>query len=852
MTDTRSEPAEQRPQAVEAAWHAATGDAALAAFASTASGLASADAAARPAAPAAEAEQEGFLEELAESLREPLQLLLIAVGVLSAVFGEVSDAVAIFAVIVAVALTETISEWRAGRAIAALRSLSAPTARVLRDGVAAELPTARLVPGDVLLVEAGDLVAVDARVLAADGLRAEESSLTGEPVPVGKNAAPVPSGTHLAERSSMLYAGTAVVAGEGRALVVAVGGDTELGKLGRLVASEKEPPTPLQKSLSELARVILVFALAASVLVPLVGVAAGQPWRDMLLAGLVLAFATVPEELPLLVTVLLAVGGRRLAKRGALLRRLRAGEALGAVTTVITDKTGTLTENRLRLVEIRGDRHRVLATALAAGPDDAQGSREPLEAQFAAAAAGDGIGRPQPAVAVFAFDPQIKILSRTRTGEPGLLSSVSGAPEAVLARCVMTPADRADAQAELTELTGRGLRVIALADRSLNQVPADRAEAESDLCFVGFAAFADPLRAGVPQAVSELAGAGVATVVITGDHPDTAAAVAAQAGLPPGHLLLGGGGDDGDDGDDGLAAAGDEQVSAALVHGTVIARATPADKLRAVRLLQAGGQVVAVTGDGVNDAPALSGADVGIAMGRRGSDLARQAADLVLTDDAYPTVAAAVAAGRSIGSQLRRAVAFYLGAKLALVAVVLAALATGRPSLFTPAAIVVLELFMDLGASVAFVSEPEAPGAMRRPPHTPGSRFLGRTETAAIGTVAATLAVTVLPAYLICAHRYGEPVGRSAALLGWLAGHALIAWTLRARAGLSWSANPAFPIWASAATATGILLTTTGLGSFLHLSALPAIAVGIVAAAVGVGLCLAVAARARLRLSDRL
>ena len=822
------------------AWHALDPAMTLDRLQASTSGLSAGEHARRraqygPNAPA-ERKQDSVLKELLESITEPLQLLLVAVGVLSAVFGQISDAIAIFVVIALVAGTETVTELRASRAIDALRSLSAPMARVSRAGDVLEVPAADLVPGDLLVIEAGDLVAADARVLAADGLRVDESSLTGEGQPVGKGPDPVDAGTPLAERSAMLFSGTPVVAGEGTAVVVATGEATELGRLGRLVATEKEPATPLQRSLTELAKAVLVLAIGASVLVPLVGVLTGRPLREMLLDGLTIAFATVPEELPILVTVLLAVGGRQLARRGALLRRLQAGEALGAVTTVVTDKTGTLTENHLRLTTIHGDRHQVLATAIACQPPaaDRQG-REPLDRELATAAGEAGIAQPGKQVAAFPFDSARKLVSRAWQAPDGrLLLAVSGAPEAILAACSTTAPQRAGIEAELAELTGRGLRVIAVARRALTGIPTDRAAAEQDLEFVGLAGFNDPVRAGVPAAVAALTAAGVATLVVTGDHPATAAAVAARAGLGGGQTLIGGA---------TLDARPDAEVSALLTDRTVVARSTPTDKLRIVRLLQGRGEVVAVTGDGVNDAPALAAADVGVAMGRRGSDLARQAAGVVLTDDAYPTVEVAIAKGRNITAQLRRAVAFYLGAKLALVLIMLIPLAAGEAAPFAPVHIVLLELFMDLGASVAFVSEPAAPDAMHRPPRPPAARFLDRPELAAIGAVAVALTVAVLPTYLILSTGHSLPVARSGAVLGWLAGHALIAWSLRTQPRLPLRANPAFPGWAAAAAAVGLLVTLTPIGDAIRLAPLPATAIGLVAGLIAAAVLVTVAAR---------
>ncbi|TNC20070.1 cation-translocating P-type ATPase [Amycolatopsis alkalitolerans] len=826
-------------------WHAVDARAALKSLAAGAEGLPEDERARRRATygpnEIAGRHREPWWTELAESFAEPLQLLLIVVAVLSAVFGELSDAITIAAVVVVMAVLETVTELRAARAIDALKAMTAPTARLVTPQGVREVPAAGLVPGDVIAVGSGDVVPADARVLSARGIRVDESTLTGESVPVGKDDCPVAEDTELAARSSLLHAGTAVLAGEARALVVATGAATQLGELGTLVAGTKEPPTPLQRALSQLARAVLVAAIAASVLVPAVGLIAGQPWRDMLLAGLTLAFATVPEELPILITVLLAVGGRQLARRGALLRRLRAGETLGAVTAVVTDKTGTLTENRLRLIRVVGDRDQVLATALhTQAPDTA--CREPMEAQLAAAAHETGLAHRGEPVAAFPFDPTRKLVSRTwRTGTTRW-AAVSGAPEEVLARCRLDDTERTRVRAEVDGLAADGLRVIAFARRDLDPGSLERETVERELDYVGLAVFDDPLREGVPDAVAALTRAGVATLVVTGDHADTATAVATRAGLPA----------DVHTGVD-LDRLTDSVLDPLLRHGTVIARATPATKHRVVQALQRRGDVVAVTGDGANDAPALAAADVGIALGRRGADLARAAADLVLTDDAYPTVVAAVAKGRNITAQLRRAVAFYLGAKLALVVVLLAALAAGLPTPFQPIHIVLLEIFMDLGASVAFVAEPAAPQAMRQPPRPPGSRFLDRATLAAIAVVTVTLTLAVLPAYLLTATGATDVAdARTAAVLAWLAGHALIAWCLRTRPGLSWTANPAFPAWTATAIAVGALAAFTPLGDLVHLTTLAPVTAATVAGLLAVAVAAAIALRAGLHFARRL
>jgi Ca2+-transporting ATPase len=778
------------------------------------------------------------LGELAESLFEPLQLLLILVGVLSAIFGQLQDAIAIFVIIGLVAAVEAISEARAKRALRALRDLSAASALVRRDGAIRSLSPEALVVGDVLILETGTVVAADARVIEADGLATDESALTGEPVTAAKGPEPVSADAPLSERSSMVYAGTAVASGAGAAIVAAVARDTEIGRLGQLVSEVKEPPTPLQRAMRELARAALFVALAASVLVPLVGVLQGQAPRQMLLDGLTLAFATIPEELPILVTVLVAVGGLRLAKHGVLLRRLRAAEAVGAITVLVTDKTGTLTENSLRLDRVEGDRARVLDVAVAAhGGAPAQ---DPLDRAFAAAAespVASARARRYP------FDPVRKRESAVWIDSREVRISVKGSPESVLEVCAISDSERASILARVDHLAHEGLRVIAVAERSSDRTPSSSDEAERALEFIGLAAFIDPLRAGVPEAVAELAVAGVRTIVVSGDHRSTVVAVARAAGLRDFGVLMGGA---------ELARLGDEDLAADLNTALVVARATPEDKLRLVRLLQHHGEAVAVTGDGVNDAPALAAADVGIAMGVRGTDLAREAADLILTDDAYPTIVTAVAGGRGLAAQLRRAVAFYLGAKVALVAVIAVPLALGMPSPFEPVQIVLLELFMDLGASVAFVSEPPAPGAMTRAPRDPARRFLDRAQLGAIGLTALAITAAVLPGYLIVRAEAGADTAGGAAVAAWLVAHAAIAWSLRSSPRLPLRGNLAFPAWASIATLTAGLVALTPVADAVGIEQLTAGGLAITLLAALAGVVVAATGRRLLAIPTRL
>jgi Ca2+-transporting ATPase len=778
------------------------------------------------------------LGEVVESVVEPLQLLLVVVGVLSAIFGELRDAIAIFSVIVLVSAVEAISEVRAKRALQALRDLSAPDALVRRGGLVAAVRVGALVVGDVLIVETGSVVAADARVVEANGLATDESRLTGEPVAAAKGPEPVDPEAPLAERSSLLHAGTAVVGGAGEGVVVALGDETEIGRLGRLVARVKEPATPLQGAMAELARAALIVAVTACVAVPLLGLLRGQPPREMLLDGLTLAFATIPEELPILVTVLVALGGLRMAQHGVLLRRLRAAEAVGAMTVLLADKTGTLTENRLVIEHIDGDRERVLAAAAAAhGAAPAQDSVDRALVE----AAGEPASSER--LARYPFDPVRRRESAVWRGGGGAWVAVKGAPEAILDACAMSETERTSVLARVARLALDGLRIIAVAERRVACTPHDAADAEAELEFVGLAGFRDPLRAGVGDAVAELAHAGVRTIVVSGDHPRTVAAAAREAGVRAVEVLQGGA---------PLETLDDDELAERLHGEAVIARATPQDKLRLVRILQDRGEAVAVTGDGVNDAPALAAANVGIAMGARGTDLAREASDLVLVDDAYHTIVGAVEGGRALASQLRRAVAFYLGAKIALVVVIAVPLALGLPAPFHPVHIVVLELFMDVGASVAFVSEPTAPGMMDRPPRDPASRFLDGAQLSAIALTATALIVAVLPTFLIVHARSGTGMAIAAAVAGWLIANVAVAWSLRARPGLSLRRNVAFPVWAFVAVAAAFVLSLTRAGATLGVEPLTAGAVRITAGVAAAGVAIAAGGRVVLLRSRRL
>lgn len=748
---------------------------------------------------------ETFWDELLESLREPLVLLLLAVGGLYFLFGETRDALIVLGVIIAVAVTEAGIEWRAGRAVAALTALAEPKALVWREGQLSEQPVETLVPGDLLELRAGSRIPADAQLIAAQDVAVDESLITGESEPV----------SHNAEHPELL-GGTLVVRGAGRAVITRTGGLSTLGKIAELVAATKEPKTPMQRRMAELAQALLWAAIAVSVVIPVIGVLAGQPPKEMLLTGLSLAFATIPEELTVLIVIVLGMGSLKLARRGAIVRQLRAAETLGAVTTICTDKTGTLTLNRMTLTkavptaELLGKadvpKDRLLRAAALASEANGHGiTIDPMDAAIRAAAPS------VPAGEHFPFDQARRLASGYSTLDNRYAIGAKGAPESILVCCSayraydkVRPLDE-DVRAKLSEaaaVLGRGGRVLAVASRNLQDRPASRAAAETDLVFEGMIVLRDPVRPEVAEAMATLRTAGVGVSIITGDQPTTALQVAEDAGIHVQHQLLG----------SDLLALNDRGLAEKLREGTVVARAQPSDKLRIVRALTDAGSVVMVTGDGVNDAPALRAASVGVAMGRVGSDAAREAAGVVLTDDSFATIVEAVREGRRLFDNFRKAIRFYLAVKLAIILISATAAILQYPLPFTPVQIVILELFMDLGAALAFVSQPADSDIMTRPPRHPTAPFFDRSMGTGIVIGALTLAAIVLTAYFYGMRNWDLAGARTLALVTWFVGHAALGFTMafddgrpQLSAGVS---NPALGAWLVASILFATIIVT--------------------------------------------
>jgi Ca2+-transporting ATPase len=698
------------------------------------------------------------LARVGRQLADPLVLLLLAAFVITVLIGDHTDAAIIALVVVANTAIGVTQEVRADRAIAALDALSAPTARVVRDGVDMVVEAAEVVPDDLVRLEAGDIVPADLHLVEAHRVRLDESAITGESIPVDRAA------------GEEAQAGTVVVVGRAVGVVTRTGTDSGLGRIAALVAGTRPGPTPLQRRLSGLSRVLGLVIVGLSALVLLVGVLIGRPVAQMAITAVSLVVAAVPESLPAVVTLALALGARRMAAHRAIPRRLHAVETLGSVTVVAADKTGTLTEGRMAVrtaIDADGDEYAVTgqgyepvgeidapagpalvdlaraallcsdATLLAPDGEHPQwrAAGDPLEAAVVAFAARAGLD-PQaeraswPRVAEHPFDQETRRMVTAHRGPGGrLLVVCKGAPEAVLP---LVTGDGAGREAA-ARLAGEGLRVLAVAATTVDGSPASAVVADpTGLKWLGLLGIGDPVRAEAAAVAREFDAAGIRLVLITGDHPGTATAIGRHLGIWH----------DGDPVHSGEQPAPDAPKAE---DTRVFARVRPEHKLAIVEELQHGGHVVAMTGDGVNDAPALRRADIGVSMGG-GTEVARQAADLVLLDDNLGTVANAVREGRRIYDNIRRFLHYGLSGGAAEIAIMLAGPLVGLGIPLLPAQILWINLLTHGLPGVAMGAEPASPGTMHRPPRPPGESVLGAGLARAVLWTGAVLTVTVLAA----------------------------------------------------------------------------------------------------------
>jgi Ca2+-transporting ATPase len=782
-----------------------------------------------------------FWSVFREEITEPMILLLLVVGIVYSIWGQVRDAITIFVIIIALVFVEIFTEYRAKKGVAALRKFSQPTATVIRDGLYQSIPTADVVKGDIAILEVGEIIPADIRIISSFGLQTNESALTGESTPVAKYQKVLPLDTVLAERNNMVFAGTTVTRGRGIGVVTATGMSTELGRITGLVIEAKEPRTRLQQAMNQLAGLLVWVAVSFSVLIPVAGMIQHKPFKEMILTGLSLSFATIPEELPIIITMVLGVGALALSRKNVLIRRLSTAETLGDVTTIVTDKTGTITENRMTLAKIAADTTSKSFAPVGLSPSDLLllqiglltsctritsagcNSADPMEAAIIEAAKAAGIV-PEDLLAKFhlqtefSFDNERKMMSAIFRQNGQSVVYAKGAPEVILAKSSRVleglsehkKSDKHDEAVRTTieSMASEAMRVVAFAYKKIEGgATPSQAAAEDDLVFVGLAGLVDPLRPGVIEAFKITKEAGIRTIIVSGDYPLTVQKVASQVGIDSdGGLITGGELDHMDDG----------RLKDKLKEVSLFARTTPEQKLRIVRLLQESGEIVGVTGDGINDAPALKSADVGIAMGETGTEVAREAAGMVLADDSFSSITAGVKEGRKIFDNLKKGVSYYLSVKIALVLTFFIPLLLNIPFPFSPIQIILLELFMDLAASTTFVVEPMEPGTMQRPPREQKEKFINRGMLTNISLGSVSLAGAVLINYLSVWYLGWGPIqAQTVAFATWLIGHIFLAITMRSHRESIWRigilSNKAMLVWAAAALAFLILVTNLSI-----------------------------------------
>ncbi|MCZ0813085.1 MAG: cation-translocating P-type ATPase [Pseudomonadota bacterium] len=726
---------------------------------------------------------------LADQFKSLVIAILVGAAIVSFAMNEIVQMLAILAALLFNAVIGFFTEWKAVRSMEALRSLGTVQTRVRRGGQSATVDAETLVPGDIVLLDAGDVVTADLRLIESNGLACDEAALTGESVPVTKTSDAVDRDAPLAERASMAFKGTAVTDGSGTGVVVEIGMNTELGSIAKMTTEAEQEASPLEKRLDRLGRNLVVLTLIVAAVVAFLGVLGGRDIIPMLETAVALAVAAVPEGLPIVATVALARGMWRMAQRNALVERLAAVETLGSTSVIFADKTGTLTQNRMRVARLAlpGDDEdiswtdderpdspprlacRLLEVAALCtnaeldkdtedtnAEDQPKGTGDPMEIALLHAAAAVDIRRDQlldeqPEEREESFDAETKMMATFHKSASGYRVAVKGAPEAVLEVVthvatnegeVGTLSDRErDEWAERVEaLAGQGYRVLAFAER---QVDSPDTDPYGDLTLLGLVGLADPPRSDVAKAIDQCHRAGISVIMVTGDQPVTAAAIARDVGLADDPRALVG---------TDLPQTGGGQAEGKqenLLEYQVFARVSPEQKLDLIRHWQDSGAVVAMTGDGVNDAPALKKADVGIAMGKRGTDVAREAADIVLKDDAFPTIIVAIEQGRTIFENIRRFIVYLLSGNLGEVLAVGLCAVIGAPLPLLPLQILFINLVLDVFPALALGVGESPTDIMDRPPRDAKEPVLTRRHWMATGLWGALIAGSVLSVFFI-------------------------------------------------------------------------------------------------------
>lgn len=736
-------------------------------------GLSSADAAARllvdgPNALPASGHR-GFWMVILNIIREPMLMLLVACGIVYLILGDPQEATLLLSGVVFILGITIVQEQKTERALDALKDLSSPRTTVIRDGKRIVLASHDVVCGDVVVLGEGDRIPADGILDMASNLQVDESVLTGESLAVSKRCAGVVD-TQMAppggDETPFVFSGTLVTSGNGIFTVTATGSATAFGKIGAALFDIQLKGTRLQGEVATLVRRIAVFSLFTCVAVTVIyGLEHGR-WLKGILTGLSLAMAMIPEEFPVVLTVFLAIGAWRLSKARVLARRIPVIETLGSATVLCVDKTGTLTENRMRVIEAvpstwndvgvinAADVVRIAALASTPNPFD------PMEkAIFAALASETELPPPASIIKSFAISPELPAMTNIWEQDSGQLAACKGAPEAVLNLCNADDAARERVHTNVSSLAAMGLRVLGVARHHAPNLADAADQAELKLDFVGLIGLADPIRSDVPPAIAECHRAGIRVVMITGDHPQTALAIAAQAGITTdGGVTTGA----------MLAEMSDEALQSVVKQTDVYARISPDQKLLLVKAMIASGEIVGMTGDGVNDAPALKAAHIGIAMGERGTEVAREAASLILLGDRFASIVDAVRTGRRIYDHIQKAMAYIVAVHIPIAGMTLIPAIMGWPEALLPVHILFLELVIDPACTIAFEAEPASDDIMQRKPRDPKAKmFTGRIFGIAMlqGVISLVMTLGVYMTALLGWRNVGDAIAISFATL---------------------------------------------------------------------------------------
>lgn len=709
-----------------------------------------------------EAKRASHLTIFLKQFNNTMTYMLLLAATVSFVLGERIDAIAIFAIVILNGFVGYVQEAKAEASIAALKKLSTPKAKVIRDGTVRVIESNDVVPGDILSLEAGDYVVADAVVIKGFQLTSDEAVLTGESLPVEKRPGIVPAGTMLAERTNMLHASTALTNGSGKALVVSTGMQTEIGKIAGLLESTSSEETPLQKRLAKVSNKLLILGFIVMLIVGGLGYSHGKPWLEIFMLAIGLAVAAIPEGLPTIVTLALALAVRRMSRRNAIVRKMAAVETLGSTDVICTDKTGTLTTGNMMVRDVfvlaphqEEELHQVAVSCNNASLDNG-GSGDPTEIALLRMAEKHP---KEPRLHEWSFDSDRKRMSVAIKENEKIKILTKGAPEALIPLCGLSPEEDIEVKAIMTEYSKKGRRTLALAFRILDSLdvnhPPSAEEVEKSLTFLGIVAIADPPKEETIPSIKACKAAGIKVIMITGDHPLTAEAIARELGIiehEASDVVMSG---------TELETLNPQELREKAKKVLVYARVSPEHKLKIVEALQKNGHIVSMTGDGVNDAPALKRASIGVAMGKAGTEVARQASDMILTDDNFSTIVHAVEEGRAIYGNIKRTIQYLLSTNLAEILIVLGASVLGMPVPFVPIGLLWINLVTDGFPSLALAAEPVEKDFLRHNKEPSPSSFFNQGFMRELFFVGILMTVLELSVYSYMLQTHSQIIAKS-------------------------------------------------------------------------------------------